>query len=146
MTISAGEPLSGLFDGSHHLFEWKEKGIKLRLPTNTSILTFTIHEMASSSHRFKLPPSVTWCSQVYELSCTYSNPSNTGADLTIPYERKPDSRPSFYLAKNIPQWECDLTPVYAFCDTKNGTFDTDQSLASYCVQNFNCYICVCSEL
>lgn len=145
VTVPLGEPFSGQFDGRHRLFEWKEMGIKLTLPNNSSILTFTIHEMASSSHKFKIPPSMTRCSQIYELSCTHSNLSNTSADIAIPYEQKPGSKPGFYLAKKIPQWECDLTPVYAFYDTKEGTFDTHQSIANYCVQNFNCYICVCSE-
>lgn len=146
VAVPAGEPLSGQFDGHRHLFEWKERDVKMKLSDNTSILSFTIsiHDMASSSHRFKLPPSVTCCSKIYELVCTHSNSDNTGADFTIPYQRESGSRPSFYLAKKTPQWECDLTPVYAFRDTKNGTFD--QSLASYSVQNFNCYICVCSKL
>lgn len=145
MTVPTGETLSGVFDGQHRLFEWKDRGIKLQLPSNTSITAFTIHEIALSTDEFRFPPSVRHCSQVYELSCTYSEHTNirtlcTSADIAVPYRQEPGSRPSFFLAKRIPQWQCDLSPVYTFWDTKRGRFE---SLATYSVREFDCYLCVC---
>lgn len=145
VTVPTGETLSGVFDGQHRLFEWKDRGIKLQLPSNTSITAFTIHEIALSTDEFRFPPSVRHCSQVYELSCTYSEHTNirtlcTSADIAVPYRQEPGSRPSFFLAKRIPQWQCDLSPVYTFWDTKRGRFE---SLATYSVREFDCYLCVC---
>lgn len=148
VTVPVGETLSGLFDGHCHLFHWRERRIRVKLPDNTSIFTFTIHEIPPSPERFKLPPSAEYCSQVYKLSCTHDRSTSstntlcTSADITIPYRRGQGSRLSFYIAERIPQWRCDLTPHYTLCDTESGTFDTD---ASYCVENFNCLICVCSK-
>lgn len=147
VTIPANE-LSGQFDGHRYLFEWKERRVKVKLHDNTSILTFTINESAFSADRFKLPPSVVCRSQVYELSCTHSDPRNAqtlcdSADITIPYRREVSTGPHFYVGKRTPQWQCDLSPIYNFHDTKSGTFD--HSLGTYSVQSFNCFICVCSK-
>ena len=149
VTVPAAEPLSAVFDGQHRQFEWREKGIKVLLPEHTSIHTFTIHQISLPSDQLKLPSSVCCCSQVYELSCTHTEPTSTlvvpdtSAEVTVPYRQELGSRHSFFLAKRTPQWQCDLSPLYMFTDTKSGRFDAGQSSLS--LQDFNCLLCVCFQ-